>query len=148
VAAIKVSGLTHRYGRVTALRDVNLEVPEGALYALLGPNGSGKTTLLKNIMGLHRPSSGEVTVFGKNVFDLTLEEKAQIGYIAEGMRLPGWMTLAQLEAFCAPLYSSWDYALADELRARFKLDVDRKIKTLSRGETMKAALLCALACVR
>ena len=145
VAVLEVKGLTHRYGRVTALDDMDLSVPAGSVYALLGPNGSGKTTLLKILMGLLRPTEGRVTVLGRDVSELTLEDRSTIGYLAEGQELPGWMTLEQLEAWLAPLYSTWDHALATELRTRFRLDAKRKVRTYSRGEKMKAALLCSLA---
>ena len=145
MAVIEVEGLTHHYGDVSALANVHLEVPEGALYALLGPNGAGKTTLLQILMGLRRPTAGRVSLLGKETSQLTLQDRASIGYVAEGQPLPGWMTLDQLEGYLAPLYSTWDHALADELRRRFYLNPRRKIKTLSRGEHMKAALLCTLA---
>jgi ABC-2 type transport system ATP-binding protein len=145
MAVAEVGGLTHRYGDVSALVDVNLKIPEGAVYALLGPNGAGKTTLLQILMGLRRPTTGRVSLLGKELSQLSLEDRASIGYVAEGQPLPGWMTLEQLEAYLAPLYSTWDHALADELRRRFHLNPHRKIKTLSRGEHMKAALLCTLA---
>lgn len=143
--AIEVTGLTHRYGRMKALDDVSLSVPEGAIFALLGPNGAGKTTLLHAIMGLQRPSAGEIAVFGKDRGTLTLADRAKIGYVAEGQKLPGWMRLRQLEEFLAPLYPTWDHALAADLRTQFHLDPDRKVGSLSRGETMKAAVLVALA---
>ena len=145
MAVIEVDGLTHRYGSVTALADVDIQVPEGTLYALLGPNGAGKTTLLQILMGLRRPTAGRVSLLGKGISELTLQDRASIGYVAEGQPLPGWMTLQQLEEYLAPLYSTWDHALADELRRRFRLNPGRRIKTLSRGEHMKAALLCTLA---
>jgi ABC-2 type transport system ATP-binding protein len=142
---IETAGLTHRYGRHVALRDVSLSVPQGSLYALLGPNGAGKTTLLKIFLGLLRPTAGRVSVTGKEISRLTLQDRAAIGYVAEGQRLPGWMTLEALERYLAPLYPRWDYALADDLRRSFHLPASRKLKAMSRGERMKAALLTALA---
>jgi ABC-2 type transport system ATP-binding protein len=142
---IETSGLTYRYGRKTALRDVNLAVPEGSVYALLGPNGAGKTTLLHILMGLRVAAAGSVHIFGTDRRRLTLADRAMIGYVAEGQRLPGWMRLRELEAYLAPLYATWDAALANDLRERFRLDGAQKIKTMSRGEYMKAALLMALA---
>ena len=114
IPVVETVGLTHRYGRHTALRDVDLVIPEGSLYALLGPNGAGKTTLLKILLGLLRPSEGEVRLLGKPSRRLTLAERASIGYVAEGQRLPDWMTLEQLEGHVAPLYESWDRGLAAE----------------------------------
>ena len=142
---VEVSHVTHRYGRRIALADLDLAVPEGALYALLGPNGSGKTTLLQLLMGLRRPVAGRISVFGKERASLTVADRAKISYIAEGQRLPKWMRLEQLESYLAPLYAGWDPALATSLRARFELDPRQVIGTLSRGQEMKVALLCALA---
>jgi ABC-2 type transport system ATP-binding protein len=142
---VEARGLSHRYGRRNALLDVDLEVPEGAFYALLGPNGAGKTTLLQILMGIRRPTSGSVALFGKDASRLSVEERGAVAYVAEGQRLPGWMTLRQLEAYLAPLYAGWDSSLSADLRRRFGLDADQKIRTLSRGQQMKAAVLCALA---
>jgi ABC-2 type transport system ATP-binding protein len=142
---VDVSKLTYKYGARTALLDLDLQVPDGALYALLGPNGCGKTTLLQILMGIRRPRSGRVSIMGVESSALTLRDRSSIGYIAEGQSLPGWMRLEQLESYLAPLYPSWDAALATQLRERLGLDPRRTIKTLSRGEYMKAALLCALA---
>jgi ABC-2 type transport system ATP-binding protein len=145
MSVVEVDGLSYAYGSHVALRDLGLSVPEGALYALLGPNGSGKTTLLQILMGLRRPQRGRVSVFGVDSTLLTVADRAEIGYIAEGQALPGWMRLDELEAYLAPLYPSWDRALANHLRDRFELDPTRPIKSFSRGQHMKAALLCALA---
>jgi ABC-2 type transport system ATP-binding protein len=145
MAVVEVSNVTYRYKSTPALSDFSLAVPQGALYALLGPNGSGKTTLMQLLMGLRRAQSGRVSILGVERSALTLRDRASIGYIAEGQTLPGWMRLEQLEAYLAPLYPTWDNALARDLRERFGLDPHRKIKTLSRGEHMKAALLCTLA---
>lgn len=145
MTAVDVSQLSYHYGRVHALRDVTFTVPDGALYALLGPNGSGKTTLLQILLGLRRPRRGRVSVLGADSRALSIRDRARISYIAEGQSLPGWMRLDELEHYLAPLYDTWDAALARDLRERFGLDPSRPIRTLSRGEQMKAALLCALA---
>lgn len=144
-SVIETSNLTHRYGRHVALEDVTLAIPDGALYALLGPNGAGKTTLLKILLGLLRPTRGRASVLGKDLRQLTREDRAGVGYVAEGQRLPGWMTQAAMERYLAPLYPRWDYGLADELRQTFRIPPGRKLRTMSRGERMKAALLVALA---
>ena len=128
-----------------ALDNVSFQIDEGRIVGLIGPNGSGKTTLLQIVAGLRRPTEGSVSVLGRDAGGLTYVDRMSIGYIAEGQRLPGGMTLARLEAYLAPLYDGWDGRLADALRARFRLDPDRRLGTLSRGESMKAALLCTLA---
>ncbi|MDB4913796.1 MAG: transporter [Gemmatimonadetes bacterium] len=143
--AVDVSNLAYRYDKVAALNGLYLRIPEGALYALLGANGSGKTTLLQVLMGIRVAQQGSVSILGSDISALTIQERARIGYVAEGQRLPRWMRLEQLEAYLAPLYATWDFALASQLRTRLDLDPARKLSTLSRGEYMKAALLCALA---
>lgn len=145
MAVVEVDSVSYSYGTREALHDLNLSIPEGALYALLGPNGSGKTTLLQILMGLRRAQKGRVSLFGIDSGALSIDDRASIGYIAEGQALPGWMRLDQLEAYLEPLYPTWDRALASHLRERFELDPGRTIRSLSRGQHMKAALLCALA---
>lgn len=145
MAAIEADRVSFSYGGVAALRELDLAVPEGSLYAMLGPNGSGKTTLLQILMGLRRARSGRAAVLGADSRRLSLKDRAQIAYVAEGQSLPGWMRLEELEAYLAPLYPTWDRTLANQLRERFNLDPKRKIAAFSRGGQMKAALLCALA---
>jgi ABC-2 type transport system ATP-binding protein len=142
---VDVHNLTYSFGSIPALRDVELSIPAGVVYALLGPNGSGKTTLLQVLMGMRRARRGRASVFGVDCARLATSDRARIGYVAEGQPLPPWMRLEQLEIYLAPLYPTWDRALANDLRERFGLDPARRIRTLSRGEHMKAALLCALA---
>jgi ABC-2 type transport system ATP-binding protein len=143
--AIAASRVTHRYGRTRVLHDVNLDVPHGATCALLGANGAGKTTLLRLLAGIEEVQDGRVALFGADVDDLTLRQRQQVAYVAEGQELPGWMTVAQLESYCAPLYPAWDTALATRLRERFALDRQQRVSRLSRGQRMQASLLCALA---
>src|SRR4051812_41631790 len=142
---VETAGVKHRYGFRESLKGVDLVVPQGAVYALLGPNGAGKTTLLRILMGLQQASAGSVEIFGKRRARIPLENRAQVGYVAEGQRLPKGMSISALESYLAPLYATWDFALADALRSRFQLDRNQKIGTLSKGQYMKAALLCALA---
>lgn len=145
MAAIVAQALSYRYGRTLALDALDLTVPEGSMYALLGPNGSGKTTLMQILAGMRRASHGQAHVLGRDVRHLSVADRQRIAYVAEGQRLPGWMRLDEWEAYLAPLYPTWDHALATSLRDRFGLDPKRKLGSLSRGTAMKAALLGALA---
>jgi ABC-2 type transport system ATP-binding protein len=144
-AAIEIEGVSHRYGRTVALRDVSLTVPAGSVTALLGPNGAGKSTLLRCAVGLLAPDAGRLRVLGTPVEQFTPAHRTRIGYVAESQALPDHLTLAQYERWLAPLYPRWDHALADTLRERFALDPSRRLKAFSRGQRMQAALLSALA---
>jgi ABC-2 type transport system ATP-binding protein len=114
------------------------------LYALLGPNGAGKTTTVHMLMNLLEPSSGQATVLGVDSKRLGPLEFARIGYVSENQKIPNWMTVEQLLAFCKPLYPSWDDGLCTKWIKKFELPLDRKVKALSRGMRLKAAMLAAL----
>ncbi len=131
--------------RTQVLHDLILDVPEGSIFALLGANGAGKTTTLKVLMNLLRPSAGTVRVFGADSIRLGEEQLANIGYVSENQQLPLWMTVRQFFDYCRPFYPTWDRGLETALLKRFNLPSDRKLKELSRGMTMKAALLSSLA---
>src|SRR5581483_10258385 len=88
--ALAAERLVKRYGRVEALRGVDLTVEEGELVGLLGPNGAGKSTLVKIACGLVRPSTGSAEVCGHRAGSLAA--RAQLGYLAELFRFPGWYT--------------------------------------------------------
>ena len=112
---------------------------------MLGPNGAGKSTALKIALNLLRPSTGHVEILGVDSRKIGPAQLARIGYVAEGMELPDWMTVDQFLAWCRPLYPKWDTDLERSLRQQFALPGDRKLKHLSRGQRMKAALIAALA---
>lgn len=145
MSAIVANALSYKYRRTLALDGLSLEVPEGATYALLGPNGSGKTTLMQALLGMRRPTAGTSSILQRDSASLRDIDRQSIGYIAEGQQLPRGMRIRDFERYLAPLYPSWDHALADRLRARFRLDATRRLGALSRGEYMKAAMLFALA---
>lgn len=142
---IETHDLTRRFGRTEAVEQVNLAVPAGSICALLGPNGAGKSTTIKLLLNLVRASAGRASVLGVDSRRLGEREWAQIGYVAEDQQLPGWMTVRQWLDYCRPHYATWDANLERTLLARFELPPDRRLRHLSRGMRMKAALLVALA---
>jgi ABC-2 type transport system ATP-binding protein len=97
------------------------------------------------LAGLRRATRGRASVLGVECSALTYRDRLSIAYLNENQQLPAWMRVDQLEAYVAPLYPTWDASLAARLRERFQLPMDRPIRTFSRGERMKAALLCVLA---
>ncbi len=142
---IETQNLSRRFGRMEAVHDLSLAVPEGSVLALLGANGAGKTTTLKLLMNLLAPTSGSARVLGVDSRRLGEREFAQIGYVSENQQQPLWMTVRQLLDYCRPFYPTWDRALEATLLRQFALPEDRKLKDLSRGMAMKAALLSSLA---
>ncbi len=142
---IETNQLTRRYWRTEALRGLTLAVPSGSVFALLGANGAGKTTAIKVLMNFLPPTAGEARVLGVDSRRLGEHERAQIGYVSENQKLPLWMTVRQLLDYCRPFYPTWDPALENKLLAQFDLPESRKLKNLSRGMLIKAALLSSLA---
>ena len=145
MAIIEAHGLTRTFRRVPAVRDLDLKVPDGSVFALIGPNGAGKTTTIKLLMNLLCPSSGSAQVLGVDTRALDVPELQRIGYVSENQQLPGWMTTNQFLDYCRPFYPTWDAGFADALTRQLGLDARAKIRSLSRGTRMKAALLSALA---
>jgi len=142
---IETHQLTRRFGRTMAVQGLELAVSAGSVLALLGANGAGKSTAIKMLMNLLPPTSGDARVLGVDSRQLGERERAQIGYVSENQKLPLWMTVRQLLDYCRPFYPTWDAALEARLLTQFDLPGDRKLKHLSRGMVMKAALLSSLA---
>jgi len=143
--AIHTDQLSKHFGRVIALDCVNLDVPEGTLYALVGQNGAGKTTTIKVLMNLIRATGGSATVLGTDSHNIRGKSYTQIGYVSENQEMPEWMKVGALFKYLREFYPTWDSDLEQSLVKQFDLPLDRKIKTLSRGMKMKLALASALA---
>ena len=137
--------LTKKFRGAVALDGLNLEVPEGSVYALIGANGAGKTTAIKILMNILRPTSGCAGALGVDSRELSPREFQQIGYVSENQEMPEWMTVGYFMAYLKPFYPTWDDARAEELLRQFELPRERKLKHLSRGMKMKAALASSLA---
>jgi ABC-2 type transport system ATP-binding protein len=143
--AIETFDLKKKFRRVNAVDGLNLDVPPGAIYALVGPNGAGKTTAIKLLMNITRPTSGNAKVLGQDSTGVAGQSFCSIGYVSENQQMPGWMRVGSLLAYLRPFYPTWDRELESELVKKFELPLDRKLKHLSRGMKMKAALASALA---
>jgi ABC-2 type transport system ATP-binding protein len=142
--AIECEHLTRTFGRTRAVDDLNLTVPSGSIFALLGANGAGKSTALKLILNLLRPTSGVARVLGCESTKMKKEMFRKIGYVTEDQALHDWMTLDQLLDYYRPFYPQWDRVLEKQLRAMFDLPPNRALKKLSRGMRMKGAFLSVL----
>jgi ABC-2 type transport system ATP-binding protein len=143
--AIRTEALGKKFWRLEALRSIDLEVTSGTIYALVGPNGAGKTTLIKVLMNILSPTSGHATVMGIPSTKIAGAAFTEIGYVSENQELPKWMRVGAFLNYAAGFYPTWDKSLESELVKQFELPLDRKLKHLSRGMQMKAALASALA---
>jgi ABC-2 type transport system ATP-binding protein len=143
--AIVTHELVKQFYRVAALNGLNLDVPEGAIYALVGPNGAGKTTAIRVLMNILSPTRGHAEVLSTDSRKVAGAAFESIGYVSENQDLPDWMRIDQLLAYLRPFYPTWDRNLEGSLLQQYALPLDRKLGKLSRGMRMKAALVSALA---
>ncbi|HEX4228300.1 MAG TPA: ABC transporter ATP-binding protein [Bryobacteraceae bacterium] len=137
--------LSKRFGKTLVLDRMDMSVPEGSIYGLLGPNGAGKSTTLQLLMNIHQASSGCAEIFGHDSRRISPRDFTQIGYVAESQEMPDWMSVAGYMAYLQPFYPDWDSTRAEQLLRQFDLPPERKLRNLSRGMRMKAALASSLA---
>lgn len=142
---IETRKLSRWYGMADGVHGMELTVPEGSFCVLLGASGSGKSTATKLLVNLLRPSEGEARVLGVDSRKLGPKELAQIGYAADDQVLPMEFTVREWINYCRPFYPTWDAALERTLLKQFALPLDRKLRVISKGMRMKAALLTILA---
>lgn len=146
---IRFQHLTKRYGTLTAVRDLTLEVRPGEVYALLGPNGAGKTTALRCLATLLAPSAGSAEVFGADVVRRPLEVRRRIAFLAASMGLYERLTARELVTYFGHLQGMEGAALAArvaELVALFGIEdfADRLCGRLSTGQRQRVSLARAL----
>jgi len=142
--SVRMEGVSKQYAHFL-LDHISLELPEGSILGFIGANGAGKSTTIRILMGLVRQDSGFVEVLGRRMPAEQTAAKLEIGYVSEDMRLYGSATLAWHMNFIASIYPRWNQPYADALLSRFDLKPQQKIKGLSHGQRVKAALLLALA---
>jgi len=146
---IQASGLTKRFGKLLAVRDVTFEVDAGQVFGFLGPNGAGKTTTIRMLTGLVRPSSGNAHVAGFDVATEPLEVKRRVGYLAETPYLYPKLSGQEFLAFMGGLYQvppAIARQRATRLLSLFELSekADDLVETYSHGMRQKLALAGAL----
>lgn len=147
-AAIRVRNLTRRFGALTAVDHVNLDVPYAQIYGFLGPNGSGKSTTLRMMCGLLRPTEGSVEVLGIDVLRAAEELRRKIGYMTQKFSLWEDLTTRENLEFIADIYNVprnerrrriderlEEYHLADRAKQR--------AGTMSGGQKQRLALAAA-----
>jgi ABC-2 type transport system ATP-binding protein len=143
--ALAVRGLEKRYGRIDALRGVDLDVADGELVGLLGPNGAGKSTLVKIACGLVRANGGEAEICGARAG--TPAAQAALGYLAELFRFPGWLRAREVLALHQRLARSDGGARErGELLELVGLAdaADRPVEAMSKGMQQRLGLAQAL----
>lgn len=144
-SVITASDLAKTFRDVVAVNDLDLTVPRGSVYGLIGRNGAGKSTLLRMLMGLLRPTRGSALVLGHDLADAPHEVRQRVTYVSQNQQLPPAKSTAELALDLSRFYERWDFALAGRLAQRFDIRVDAPMATLSGGDQRKVAVLLAFA---
>ncbi len=144
---IQTHNLTHRYGKLTAIQDVNLSVYEGEIFGFLGPNGAGKTTTIRTLLDFIRPSEGSASIFGLDSVRDSVAIRARLGYLpSELALLDNWTGIQYIRWLeDARRATNGFVGEAERLAGRLDFDLGRSLKGLSTGMKRKMGLIVALA---
>ena len=143
---IQTKGLSKSFGEVDALKPLDLEVLEHAIFGFLGPNGAGKTTLMKLLLGLAKPSEGSATIFSNDIVTESVEIRRRVGYLPQDPRFYEYMSARETLDFTAKFFFSGPQKAIDQ-RVDEMLDLvglankaDRPIKGFSGGERQRLGI--------
>src|SRR5581483_5700425 len=142
---IETHDLTKRFGGRTAVDRLNLAVPQGAIFALLGDNGAGKTTTMRMLSGQLPPDAGRALVLGEDCWAAAVALRTRVGYVPERPRYYDWMTVAEIGWFTAGFHPAGYWPRYQEWLGKFELDGAARLGKLSKGEYAKVGLALALA---
>lgn len=142
---IQLTGVTKKFGDFTALDGVDLMIPKGTSFGLLGSNGAGKSTVLRLLSGIYSAESGSVTIDGENVFD-NVKVKERVFFINDETIQFGGFTLKDLKNYYKGFYPNFSDELFEELRETVKLPLDKKTERFSKGMKRQAIVITGLAC--
>jgi ABC-2 type transport system ATP-binding protein len=142
---IATHGLSKRFGGRTVVDRLDLAVPRGAIYALLGDNGAGKSTTIRMLTGLLPPDSGQSFVLGQDAWSDAIELRHKVGYVPERPRFYDWMSVREIGTFTAGFHRAGYADRYLDLIHRFRLEEKAKLGKLSKGGYAKVGLALALA---
>jgi ABC-2 type transport system ATP-binding protein len=144
--AIELIKLSKYYGRHRGIDDLSLQIGSGVIYGFLGPNGAGKTTTIRCLLGILKPTEGDIYVFGKKVTQWTSKRKLKekIGYLPGEFELYKHFTVKQILDYFDSLRKNRPAVLREELVDIFELDESRAVSQLSKGNKQKVGLIQAL----
>ncbi|MCZ4561762.1 ABC transporter ATP-binding protein [Rhodococcus sp. IEGM 1401] len=143
--AISVDGLVKTFGSVRALDGLDLHVPTGEVHGFLGPNGAGKSTTIRVLLGLVRPTSGQVRLLGGDPWADTVALHRRLAYVPGDVTLWPSLTGGEVIDLLGRMRGGLDPARRAELLERFSLDPGKRTRTYSKGNRQKVALISALA---
>ncbi|WP_333953659.1 ABC transporter ATP-binding protein [Clostridioides difficile] len=138
---VEFKGVNKSYGTKNVLKNIDLNIPKGKIVGLLGPNGSGKSTMIKLMNGLLQPDNGGIMINGMKP---SIETKKIVSYLPERTYLNDWMKVSDLLKFFYDFYSDFDVRRANEMIKSLDIDVNEKLKTMSKGTKEKVQLILVM----
>ena len=135
---IKVKKLVKDFGNFRALENLTITVKKGSVYGLVGPNGAGKTTILKILAGIYTNDSGEAKIDNEDVFE-NIAIKERVTFISDDLFFYPTYTIKDTAKHYAGLYKNWSWERFNSLKEIFKIDVNRKVRRLSKGMQKQVA---------
>jgi len=127
-----------------SIKDISFSLPEGNILGFIGENGAGKSTTMNCILNVLKKDSGKIEIFGKEMSDEDTDIREDIGVVYDSNNFPEYLTAEQLSDIFEKIYVRWDNSCFKEYLKRFNLSKSQKIKTYSRGMSMKLAIAVAL----
>ncbi len=143
MSLMEVCNLTKKYGKFTALSEVNISVNPGEVYGFIGPNGAGKTTTIRVLLGILKATDGGATIFGKDVWKDAVDIHKRIAYVPGDVNLWSNLTGGEVIDLFVRLRKGDNKSRKEELIRRFELDPTKKCRTYSKGNRQKVALVAA-----
>src|SRR5690625_4901399 len=140
---LKVSDVTKKFGKFTALDRINVEVNKGEIFGFIGPNGAGKSTTIRVLLGILKATSGKAEIFGKDVWHDAVEIHKRIAYVPGDVNLWSNLTGGEVIDLLVALRGGGNKKKREELIDRFQLDPTKKCRTYSKGNRQKVALVAA-----
>ncbi|ALX49309.1 ABC transporter ATP-binding protein [Lentibacillus amyloliquefaciens] len=146
MALLKTENLTKKFGNFKAVDNINIEVQKGEVYGFIGPNGAGKSTTIRVLLGMLKATSGEASIFGKDVWKDAVDIHKHIAYVPGDVNL--WPNLTGgevIDLFMKLRGGAVNKKRREELIERFKFDPSKKCRTYSKGNRQKVSLIAAFA---
>lgn len=141
---VDIKRVTKKFGDFKALDEVDFSVRKGEVFGFIGPNGAGKSTTIRILLGILKATEGQATIFGKDVWNDSMEIHRQIAYVPGDVNLWPNLTGGEVIDLFAKLRGGRQTKRREELLERYKLDPTKKCRTYSKGNRQKVALVSAL----
>jgi len=143
MALLEAHGLVKRFGKVQALRGIDLEVNEGEVYGFIGPNGAGKSTTIRILLGILRADEGNAQIFGRDVWKDAVEIHKRVAYVPGEMNVWNSLTGGEMIDVLLRMHKGSNRFFVPELVERFNFDPTKKCGSYSKGNKQKIALIAA-----